>query len=530
VKSLTTAFVFCAIVPISNCSSCSSSTPGTTVPPVGPGPAAYHSALYPPNWTPAYTDGGGGFLHDVSYAGYHRAELDIPSVTGPVFDVTDYGAVGNNSTDATAAFQDAIDDAGVDGGVVYVPAGTYRLDGLFVVDDDAVVIRGEGMSSRLNFTRTANMSDTGHLTFRGRNATGTPVDATADLANRGVTMQVGNTAGFAIGDDVEIGWVITPEFVAEHDMTGTWGAFNDTWQVFWQREIVDLTADTITLDVPHRYVGKVRDAVAVRTQSGYLRECGLESLALSNAHDGGEAEDNDHNHIVRMDYVADCWVRDVHTVHIDGDGGDHVQSGGIKLYRSKRVTIEDSSFRYAQNRLERGNGYLVEVSQVSDVLIEDVTATHGRHNFIQNWGFGATGVVWKDCYSSDSRACNGPLGWPCIGAYSEFHHSLAMANLIEGGLWDDGFKAENRGSYSSGAGFAATQNTFWNVGGSGRIFSDQFGWGYVIGAGDSIDVDTSPTIGSADGSPEDWVEGVPDDAVLTPASLYEDQLQRRLTP
>ena len=44
------------------------------------------------------------------------------------FDVTDYGAVGNGSTDDTSAIQDAIDAAGaIEGSVVFYPAGrTYR--------------------------------------------------------------------------------------------------------------------------------------------------------------------------------------------------------------------------------------------------------------------------------------------------------------------------------------------------------------------------------------------------------------------
>ncbi len=527
-----------ALVPIMSfyaCESCNNGGGiGTIITPPGGGTSQYYSELYPPDWTPDRAALGGRFLHDFSYAGYHNGEAELPSVTGPVFDVTDFGAANNDTGDQTSAFQTAIDAAEVAGGVVLVPAGTYRIDGMLRVEASNVIIRGEGTASRLNFTKVDGVGDQAHLRFVGRRTVGAAVALTSDITSRDHTLEVPSGHGLSVGDHVEIGWTITPDFVADHDMTGTWGAFNDTWQSFFQRTIVDITETAsgavITVDVPHRYDGLVRDGVAIKLRSGYLSECGLERIGLTNAHDKGDAKDNDRNHLVRMDNVRDCWVDQVQTVHVHGDDDGHVQSGGIKLFQSKSVTVRDSGFHNAQNRLERGNGYLVEVSQVSDVLIDNVEATNGRHNFIQNWGFGATGVVFKDCYSEGSRHFSGPLSWPGLPAFSEFHHSLATANLIDGGEWEDGWKAENRGEWSSGAGFSATENVFWNVGGNGKITSDQYGWGYIIGADEDMNIQISPGLGAVDGAPEDWVEEVPDNAVLTPQSLYDSQLEKRLAP
>lgn len=44
-----------------------------------------------------------------------------------VFNVKDYGAVGDDSTNDTSAIQAAVDAAGAVGGVVWFPAGTYRM-------------------------------------------------------------------------------------------------------------------------------------------------------------------------------------------------------------------------------------------------------------------------------------------------------------------------------------------------------------------------------------------------------------------
>ena len=94
---------------------------------------AWRSELYPESWSPAdlgnfYTD---KVLQDFSYAGYKRGEEEIPVVTGPVFTVTDaaYGADNSGTNDATKAIQKAIDAAcSAGGGVVYLPAGTYKVN------------------------------------------------------------------------------------------------------------------------------------------------------------------------------------------------------------------------------------------------------------------------------------------------------------------------------------------------------------------------------------------------------------------
>jgi len=68
----------------------------------------------------------------------------------------------------------------------------------------------------------------------------------------------------------------------------------------------------------------------------------------------------------------------------------------------------------------------------------------------------------------------------------------------------------------------------WNTDGR-LLMSLQHGWGYVIGTSSDLDVFTSTTLEYGVGTaPEDWVEGLGAGHWLVPASLYEDQLARRL--
>ena len=56
---------------------------------------------------------------------------------------------------------------------------------------------------------------------------------------------------------------------------------------------------------------------------------------------------------------------------------------------------------HAENIGGGGNGYLFEVRQSMRILFRDCVAKKGRHNFIQNWGFGTTGCVWLQVESED---------------------------------------------------------------------------------------------------------------------------------
>ena len=504
--------------------------------PTAQGP--WRSALYPEDWDPAMTDAQGRFLHDFSYAGYHDGEVPIPdSPPGGVFNVvTGYRADATGVGDCTAALQAAIDDAkAAGGGVVFLPAGLYRCDGTLTVTTSGVVIRGAGPeATRVFFTSSAGMTGKAHLTFRGSLTRGPDIPLASDGVNRAFSVQVGDSGVLAEGDDVALGWVISDDFVSEHDMTDVWQAFNGTWRPIFRRTVRGLVAGAkgrqVTLDAPLRYRAKTRDVASVRVESGYLSECGIENLAVSNAVSWDEAWSQERLHAITLNGVKDSWIRNVHSFASPLNQADdfHLQNCGIRVLESKRVTVADCMMANAQNRGGGGCGYLFEVTKSNEVLFRDCHAANGRHNFIQNWDFGTTGCVWLRCSSSGSRnvlSRDLPVGLP---AYCEFHHSLAMACLVDSCDLDDGWYGGNRMYWSSGAGHTVTQSVYWNTAGSGRIRSWQFGKGYIIGT-EGVTVDTSLLDPSADGSePADYREGIGRGEALMPRSLYENQLALRL--
>ena len=492
----------------------------------------WHSALYPPDWTPDYTSSEGLFLHDFSYAGYQNGEASIPTITEMEhFSVLEYGADPTTANDSTAAFEEAISAASIGGGVVWVPEGLYKISDTLQIQQPNVVIAGEGPDkSQLWFSKETAMTDNASILFKGSVQQSPDYLLTQDALSRSHNVFVENATELSPDQDVALGWIISPEFVEEHGMAQYWEAFNDRWVPFFRRDITTITEDIVSLDVPTRYNGKLRDQASLRIESGYLFECGIQDIGVSNAIDRDLAQTYDRAHAIQMEEVKDCWIQNVYSFKAPNQE-EHLQSGGIKILSSKRVTISDSNMQKAQNRGGGGNGYLFEISQSSEILIKDSVGSHGRHNFIQNWGFGTSGCVFLRTYSHDGVAYFEEDSNLTTVGYSEFHHSLAMSNLIDNSTADDGWKAVNRLFYSSGAGHTATENVFWNVRGSGSLYSYQYQNGYVIGTEElEVYTEVTNTFENHGTAPEDYSEGIGEASTLIPQSLYEDQLEKRLSP
>lgn len=519
-------------------------------PPLDAG-ATFRSALYPEDWSPGFALDGGRFLHDFSFAGYHAGEADPPeALPAPVLDVVaGFGADPDGGADATAALQAALDAAGADGGTVYLPPGQYRVDGLLHLRHDRVVLAGAGPTrSRLVFTATTSTHPSlafgANLTVGGELSLGADVPLASDAAALAHSVELADATALSPGDEVAVGWTVTDAFVAEHGMEGRWDTqaftFHRTWQPFAWRTVVSVDTAAlphrVQLDVPLRYPAKVRDGASLRAVSGRTVEVGLQSLGLSNAVEEGAAWSGDQAHAVQFVGVKDGWMRDVASFPARTDTPAHLQSSGVLVRASRRVTLERVRLGEVQNRGSGGNGYLFELRQANEVLTRDCTGSGGRHNFIQNWEFGTSGCVWLDVVSEDGRARDSRTSLLSQPGLSETHRALAHANLFDRSTFRDGLSLVNRGGWSSQAGHTATQNAVWNCTGAGTgvLRAYQFGHGYVVAPSGFASLSTAlDDLGAAlfgwgaGTAPEDGVED-PGSRAVEPSSLYLDQRARRL--
>ena len=508
-----------------------------------PAEQRWRSALYPADWAPGFAVDGWA-LQDFSYAGYGAGERPPPDLRAPPWsdrwvELSDYDVDPEGVRDSAPGLAAAIAAAAeAGGGVVHVPAGLYRLESAIEITSSSLFLLGDGPEhSRLVWAGVPDMSHRGHLSFRGAARSEPERLLTADGAAFDTRVQLDDARGLAPGDPIHIGQLISDAWVLEHGMDGYWAFSRGEWRPIYRRTVVDVNLDdhTVTIDVPLRDSLLVRDGASVARVSGALREVGVVGLGLSDATDWATAWSNNQTHVLSMAHVEDAIIDDVASFAspegrgpADEAGAYHLQSSGLLIEASRRVTISGCRLGFSQNRGGGGNGYLYELRQSNDVLLRDNLGEAGRHNFIQNWDFGTNGCVFLRNHSRAAESFTSATDSRGLPAASETHHALSTANLFDSNRIDDAWKSVNRLAESSGAGHTATECVYWNNVGEGEITSFQYGRGYVIGGvGLEVNTEVLEIYESLGTSPEDWTEGLDAGALLDPPSLYEDQLNRR---
>jgi hypothetical protein len=537
-------------------------------------PGTWRSALFPRGWLPldegGSADSQGRFLHDFSYAAYHRGEVSPPYGVGAAT-VTVDASLGNGTTDATAAIQGAINTVcSSGGGVVQIPAGTFVLKlptatagQALLVNCSHLVLRGAGPAqTRLLFDDAARARQKAVIVFAASSpsiygpTTGNAFAEDVLLPTRSVTLT--SASGLSVGDSVVLRNDVTAAFRAEHRMDNAHTGQGDFWPtssfpgLVYPRTITAISGNQIQIDVPTRYALKTRDAARVYPLPAFIQESGIESLAIgmvqSQATGSGTTEvatDNDYTVAGTMGYavhesralffdrIHDAWIYDVDTFLPDANkaSGYEILSIGIWLTTSVfRTTIENCDFGRPQYRGNGGNGYSFLIQGHENLIVHD-TATTGRHGLIVSEP--ASGNVFLHDTATNSRYAN------------DAHRFLANANLYDGiDLDGDFLQAVNRGTESGGAGFTATSHVFWNVhvlhdspaAAGCAVETAEFDWGYAIGsraeAGQTAKLCPMSFTNSAwamldQGAPTDFVEGEGMGATLFPSSLYDEQRSLR---
>ena len=248
---------------------------------------SWRSSLYPGNWTPPVTKNfyNDAFLQDYSFAGYQRGEKSIPSPSGKIFDVTTapYSADKTGAQDATTAIQKAIDDAQTNnGGVVYLPAGTYKVDPgsnlqALKISKSNICLKGDGTGKTFILNNTYNMNNKSIIKMAGAGSwTSIPSSKaflTADVMNPVNILAVDNPTLFKVGDLVMVRNIIGDEWITEHKEPNWIGFGSQLRGLMYCRFItaIDLTKKTITIDVPVRYALKTHAPSRVLIGTVYSR-------------------------------------------------------------------------------------------------------------------------------------------------------------------------------------------------------------------------------------------------------------------
>jgi polygalacturonase len=223
----------------------------------------WRSELYPFDWQSGYKVKG-KFLHDFSYAGYHKGEIPIPKMTEKLVDVTKAPFLADNTgaSDATNAIQLAIDSvAKLNGGIVYIPEGTYHVSpgssNALLVSADGTIIRGAGVDKTFILNTATNMRSKTILEFSpGSNGWYNSVDGeikfTKDAVENDTIVYIANASHFKVGDLIILTSDFTAAFIEEHKMTGKWNSSIEGTAFARRIEAVNTEANSIEVDIPIR--------------------------------------------------------------------------------------------------------------------------------------------------------------------------------------------------------------------------------------------------------------------------------------
>ncbi len=338
-----------------------------------------------------------------------------PGIPGGVPDspvattVTDHGAIGNGSANDHAAFVAAIASLPEAGGVVFAPAGIYRIEGTLSLTD-GVVIRGSGPAeTHLEFDLNGAAAPALEVVTYER-GDWTPV--TAGFGKGTTTVTVSDASEVVVGSFAEI--------QQENDAAIMYT--DPAWDVSWADDsvgemvrIVAVSGGQVTLAEPlHHSYDPAQNPVL--RPLGMVEYAGIEDVHIERL-DAGEAA------TVSFKNAAFVWMDNVLS---EMAMRSHVDTSSVY-----RCEIRNSRFIDAHDHGGGGRGYGTSIGRhTTGCLIEDNIFESLRHSMIIQ--VGAAGNVFGYNFSTDSHDNNGNL-LPDISLHG---HYPAM-NLFEGNIVEE---------------------------------------------------------------------------------------------
>lgn len=337
----------------------------------------------------------------------------IPEFNLPVYNIQDYGALSDSSADASPAIESAI-AAAQSGGIIYFPAGKYRVDDPILVDQDSIIIRGAGPEETFIYSGAAGRSIEFMKTDRGE------WQVFQSLPVQGSTYALVTDPGlFRIGQFAEV----------QQDNDSLLMYTDSRWKQSWAEsavgqlfEITDIRGDTLYFANAFHYAPRSDLNPLIRPQN-LMKYNGVESLYIEKT----EADD----HTISIRNSAYCWVQEVHS--------NRTRRAHVNLHTTLGCEIRRNFFHHSLYYGGGGSAYGVEaLFHSTDILVEDNIFYHLRHAMMVH--VGAVGNVFAYNYSTDAvqgehgdeQTLN--QGWvpPDISLHGHYaQYNLFEANVVE---------------------------------------------------------------------------------------------------
>lgn len=399
-------------------------------------------------------DSQGNRIPDFSYAGYAGGNQAIPEA--PVRIV-----VPVQAGDATARIQAAIDYVSklpIDHqglrGAVLLQSGEYRVSGSLMLHTSGVVLRGSGFTengttligdgtTRETLIRMAGKQDIIKEEQRQVQDEYVPVNAT--------TFQLDNVSGLQAGDRVMITRPATAEWIKRLRAEEFGGGMTflgwrpGYWNTSWDREIVGIDGNTVTVDAPittaleQRFGGAT---VEKYTWNGRVEQIGVENIQLISTYNEANPKDEDHRWMaITIEHAQNVWVRQMQFKHFAG-------SAVYAQETASKVTVEDCISLDPVSEIGGQRRYTF-YTRGQQTLFQRLYAEKGYHDFAV--GFAAAGPnAFVQCQAVEPHSFSGAIDSWASGVLFDIVDIDAQA-----------LSYKNRGQDAKGAGWTAANSVFW---------------------------------------------------------------------
>jgi hypothetical protein len=491
-------------------------------------------------------DEQGNVIHDASHAGYRGGGVAIPTV--PVRE-TVWPVAGDNSAHLQAAI-DKLSSRAPDAqgfrGAVLLRAGYYRIATPLRIQASGVVLRGEGMGDTgtvlvgVGTGRPAAPPGAGPATGPGGPTQGTLVviGGAAGVTTRDDSLQtitedyvpvgarrfrVASAAAYRPGDTVIVRRIGNQAWIDAVGMNGETPA--SRWRPFtidWDRVVVDVQGNTITVDAPITCAIEKRwggGEVVKYADTGRIEQVGVENLRAISEFDPTRrsteygnmdrpnyvaeeyyADEDHYRNFVVFDNARNGWVRNATALHF-------VNSMVGTQRGSKWMTVQDCVSREPVSR-RMGARRFTFALRGQLALVQRCYSDKGRHSFMTGQPSGS-GNVFLDCKATSPFSSSEP------------HEQWATGSLydnVEAPLTARFWKNIN-------IGWAGANTVFWNCKGDFLVqkppTAQNFSFGHI---GVNAVVFNIPL---QDPTKENGhIESL--DRHVAPRSLYLTQLRERL--
>jgi Family of unknown function (DUF6298) len=398
-------------------------------------------------------DANGNRVPDFSYCGYKANNEVIPFA--PVRIV-----VPVVSGDATLRIQSALDyvaslPAGKDGfrGTVLLEKGIYKIAGGLTINASGVVLRGSGMGEEGTVLLAEGKDRQTLITIKGTNDR--KMETEGDISDLYVPvnttiLRVKAPYAFKVGDAVLVRRPSTLKWIQELGTDHFGGGITalgwkpGTRDLFWDRKVVAVDGDQITLDAPlttaldTTYGG---GKIARYQWQGRIQQVGVENLRCVSTYDKDNIKDEAHRWMaVTLENISDAWVRQVVFQHFAGSA--------VAVYETaNRVTVEDCKSLAPVSEIGGQRRYTFYTNG-QQTIFQRCYAEYGYHDFAV--GFTGNLNAFVQCESHLPYSFSGTIDSWASGILFD------VVNVDGNAL-----RYANRWQDAQGAGWSAANSVFW---------------------------------------------------------------------